>query len=159
APAEQALPAVKGVKDVKLFDVDLDGRLDLVVLHGFKLSVFRRGAKDEKWGNELSVSLPPGMEHVVVGDLDRDEARLPEGVGAKEKDKLPGDYDGSQQNYRSFPDCMVYGSGWLAIVRNVQAAETASLDRDGLIARKLALVMIEEPKVPQKITALLAVDF
>src|SRR5207248_1843185 len=37
APGEPKLPALKGIKDLKLFDIDLDGRLDLVVLHENKL--------------------------------------------------------------------------------------------------------------------------
>ena len=159
APAQQALPVVKGVKDIKLFDVDLDGRLDLVVLHGLKLSVFRRGAKDEIWGSELSVSLPPGMEHLLVGDLDRDIAKLPASAAAKKEESLPGDYRASQQFELAFPDFIVYGSGGLAIVRNIQPAQTAALNQAGLIDRKLELVMIEEPTVPKKITALLAIDF
>jgi FG-GAP-like repeat len=159
APPEQVLPAVKGVRDFKLFDVDLDGRLDLVVLHGFKLSVFRRGAKDEKWGNELSVSLPPGMEHVVVGDLDRDTARLPASSSTKSEGNLPGDYNASQQFELAFPDFLVYGSGGLAVVRNIASSAAVTLNQGGLIERKLELVMIEEPKVPRKITALLAIDF
>ena len=150
APAEQALPAIKGIKDIKLFDVDLDGRLDLVVLHGFKLSVFRRGAKEETWGNELTVSLPPGMEHVIVGDLDRDIARLPPKQDAKQGGELPGDYKASQQYELAFPDFIVYGSGGFALVRNVEASDTVTLNKAGLIDRKLALVMIEEPKSSQK---------
>lgn len=159
ASAEQSLPAVKGVNDFKLFDVDLDGRMDLVVLHGFTLSVFRRGAKDETWGSELTVSLPPGMEHVIVGDLDRDTAKLPASTDAKKEGNLPGDYKASQQFELAFPDFIVYGSGGLALVRNVQPSQAAALNQVGLIDRKLELVMIEEPKVPQKITALLAIDF
>ena len=159
APAEQALPAVKGAKDIKLFDVDLDGRLDLVVLHGLKLSVFRRGVKDEKWGNELTVSVPPGMEHVIVGDLDRDEARLPPTLEKKEGGELPGDFKGSNQYELAFPDFVVYGSGGLALVRNVQPSDSVTLNQAGLIDRKLSLVTIEEPKAPQKITALLTIDF
>lgn len=159
ATAVQELPAVKGVKDFKFFDVDLDGRLDLVVLHGFKLSVFRRGAKEETWGNELTVSLPPGMEHVIVGDLDRDIAKLPPGADAKKDSGLPGEYKASQQFDLAFPDFVVYGSGGLALVRNVETSKSVTLNAAGLIDRKLELVMIEEPKVPQKITALVAVDF
>ncbi|MCE9526718.1 MAG: VCBS repeat-containing protein [Planctomycetales bacterium] len=158
ATAEQTLPTVKEVKDFKLFDVDLDGRLDLVVLHGFKLSIFRRGAKDETWGNELTVSLPPGMEHVIVGDLDRDVAKLPTGAEAKKEGFLPGDYKASQQYELAFPDFVVYGSGGLALVRNVETSKSVTINKAGLIERKLELVMIEELKVPQKITALLAVD-
>jgi hypothetical protein len=158
ATAEQALPAVKEVKDFKLFDADLDGRLDLVVLHGFKLSIFRRGAKDETWGNELTVSLPPGMEHVIVGDLDRDIAKLPPGAETKKDGSLPGDYKASQQYELAFPDFIVYGSGGLALVRNVETSKSVTLNKAGLVERKFELVMLKEPKVPQKITALLAVD-
>jgi hypothetical protein len=159
APIEQTLPAVKGVKDVKLFDIDLDGRLDLVVLHGFKLSVFRRGAKNENWGNELTVSLPPGMEHVVVGDLDRDAAQLPPGMEGKQEDKLPGDYNASQVYELAFPDFVVYGSGGFVLVRNIKATDTVAINEARLIDRKLEIVMIDKPKVPLKITALLAIDF
>ena len=159
AAAEHALPVVKEVKDFKFFDVDLDGRLDLVVLHGLKLTIFRRGAKDEKWGSELTVSIPPGMEHVIVGDLDRDIARLPPGQDKKEDATLPGDFKASLQFEMAFPDLIVYGSRGLALVRNVQPAEAASLNSTGLIDRKLEIVTLQEPKVPQKITALLAIDF
>ena len=129
ATSQQALPKLKDIKDCKLFDVDLDGRLDLVVLHGFKLSIFRRGVKEETWGNELSASLPPGMEHVIVGDLDRDIAKLPPGAEAKKSTDLPGDYKASQQYELAFPDFIVYGSGGLALVRNVETSKSVTLNK------------------------------
>ena len=178
APAGQALPPVKGIKDLKLADVDLDGGLDLVVLHENKLSIFRRGPKNEKWGSKLTADLPAGMEHLIVADLDRDVAKMPaEPIGplpAKGKEKggakqeeapsltatFPGDYKGSNQFELAFPDFLLYGAGGLAIVRNLPASEGVSLDKEGLIERKLSLVFLdEEPKAPDKITALLAIDF
>ena len=66
ATAEQSLPEVKGSRTSNSSMWTSMGGSIWWCCTASSSAVFRRGAKDEIWGNELTVGLPTGMEHVIV---------------------------------------------------------------------------------------------
>ena len=71
-PAEQQLPAIDNVKDVKLADFDLDGVVDVIALTERELSIVARTKPSEPWQKSISVAVREPMRGLLVADLDRD---------------------------------------------------------------------------------------
>jgi hypothetical protein len=170
APGAGRFPPLTDVRDLRVADVDLNGRLDVVVLHGTTLSVLARPRGKLDWEPLLETQVPEGLERLVVADLDRDVAKLNESALAEEQEKarsegkqvqLPTDELLMLKNcQQAFPDFLLYGSGGMAIVQNKKKGEVEQVAPSGGLARQLALVEL----TPQlagigPVTAAAAVDF
>ncbi len=166
SPSAGALPQVDGMKDVRLADIDLDGRLDVVILKDQELVVFRRPGGKDAWDEGLRLKVPAGLDHLLIGDLDRDLATIPTADIGKDQskenpipDNIPAGYAEANRFEIAFPDFVLYGSGGLAIVRNT-GNKKLLIGEKGLPERSLALVELPpEPKVPSEITAAILIDF
>ena len=159
------------IRDLRLVDVDLDGRLDMAVLHGQSLTVFSRPREKETWELLLEVGVAEHLRRMVVADLNRDEARLevaPAAAadGAKTQQPEPADasiteeYRVLQTCKQAFPDFLLYGDDGIAIVRNDKAGPTEKTSTTGGSLRKLSLVpLVPELNAAGNVTSAALVDF
>ncbi|HEV3341941.1 MAG TPA: FG-GAP-like repeat-containing protein, partial [Pirellulales bacterium] len=76
-PADQKPPLLVGVEDLVLADFDLDGRLDLIVLRDAAAEVYSRASGGDLWRKIAHAALPPGFQHLLAADLDRDDPQQP----------------------------------------------------------------------------------
>ena len=166
-----ALPQdLRDIRDLRLADVDLNGRLDLVVLHGDRLTILSRPRAGDDWTALMEVEVAADMRQVLVADLDRDAANLPAGVATKvdrvRGNKAPGDekvtdtlveLDSCDQ---AFPDFLLYGPEGICAVRNERAGMKETASPTGGLARKLTLQSIT-PELAKigNVTAAILVDF
>lgn len=146
------------VTDMRLVDLNLDGRLDLLFVAGETLGWFPAvRAESEKEGAERSfaemqtLSIPAGRTKLLVGDLDRDEVRRAAASSANPSStELPGLTPQEKLTVeceQAFPDIVVYGPGGASVIRNVPAAGEKATPKVGLGERRLAL--IENPPLAE----------
>jgi len=139
------------VTDVRLVDLNLDGRLDLLFIAGETLGWFPAvRAESDKEGAERTfaelqtIVIPAGRTKLLVGDLDRDEVRRAASSAAKptptEQPELTAQEKLTVECEQAFPDVVVYGPGGASVVRNVPAKGDATAPRVGLGERQLLLV-------------------
>ena len=80
AVADQ-LPALAGIRDVKIADFDLDGRWDVIVLLSGQVIVFgqpEKSGSDSRWTTLCEAVVPSGMSKLLACDLDRDTEETPD---------------------------------------------------------------------------------
>jgi hypothetical protein len=172
ATAGANFPPLDGVRDLRVVDVDLDGRMDLVVLHGNQVTVLSRPRMGDSWETLLKTDVAPGMVRLLVADLDRDEATLPPGLTPKVDRqsgvKQPGDEAvtdtlvdlASTTCQQAFPDFLLFGNGGICIVRNQIAGKSAEASSTGGLKRKLTLpTLANDLKDIGNVTAALLADF
>ncbi len=134
----------------RLEDIDLDGRLDLVLLDDARLAVMTQS--QEGWKLSLEASLPAGCTGLLVVDLDLDfdEAKRQAEVVASSTaaDSTP------QVSMRRCPaadlDLVAYGAGGLVCFEN-------RLGEDGL-SRSLVPLAVPLPDVRGVVSAAVATD-
>ena len=172
AATEVAFTPLDDIRDLRLVDVDLDGRLDLTVLHGESLTILARPRGKQNWERLLEIAVPAGMQRLIAADLDRDEAKLfvsEPGAAApagKDQNKQKAEasstreYQSLQTCRQAFPDFLLYGSEGIAIVRNQMAGKSEQTAPTGGSLRKLTLVdLAEELRQIGSVTAAAVVDF
>jgi hypothetical protein len=171
AATDAAFPSFTDVRDLRLVDADLDGRLDMAVLHGTTLSVLARPRGKQNWEPLLACHVPDGMQRLVVADLDRDVAKLDVTNlierDAKDADaaQKPDDPSASEEFqmlqvcHQAFPDFLLYGPGGIAIVRSQNASATEKVAPSGGLLRKLTLVETKELQDIGNVRAAAAIDF
>lgn len=152
---DAAFPPLLEIRDLCLADVDLDGRLDVAVLHGKTLTVLSRQRAKKDWEPLLEAEVPEGMQRLVAADLDRDVARLDvtklgsdkSGDAGQKSEKESGvtkEFQLLQVCSQAFPDFLLYGPGGVAIVRNQNALERESIGPSGGLLRKLTPVTLAD---------------
>jgi hypothetical protein len=116
------------LQDFTLADVDLDQRLDLVALTKEKLTVFAQRGEPSfpTWNLLAEINLPEEMEHVLVGDLDRDVPKFPAGENGKQ---LSSGLKHSIECEMAYPDFVLYGPSGILLIQNKAGskAETREL--------------------------------
>ncbi len=99
---------------LRLVDVDLDERLDLLVLRDDHLLVLRQ-TEQGSWQRLTSVELPTGCVGLLAADLDHDRSRQAVVDSAKEGEQFDAD-----------ADVVVYGAHGVTVLRNDWDAESGS---------------------------------
>lgn len=138
-PAPLQLPPLLGVADVKLADLDLDGRLDVVALRETAVEIYGRPEGSGDWRPIAASPLPPGYARVLLADLDQDDPDQPgteaytrrhaagKPKAGEANEKPPGEANhaaapeagaSARPCHRTDLDLVVYGEAGLAIVRN-----------------------------------------
>lgn len=108
AEAGDLPPDLSDILDAAWGDLDLDQRLDLVVLRHGRVEAYRRPAPAGEWQRFLSADVPPGMTRLLLADLDQDV------------DEAPQSRDDAAQEHchRADLDLVLYGPGGLRLLRN-----------------------------------------
>ncbi|HUE70540.1 MAG TPA: FG-GAP-like repeat-containing protein [Pirellulaceae bacterium] len=158
-------PALTDIRDLRLVDVDLDGRLDVAVLHGQSLTVFsRKRGGGGTWESILEVEVPANLRRMIVADLDRDEAKLPataldDELAAGANPAITADYQTLQRCKQAFPDFLLYGDEGISIVRNAMAEPTQASPTGGSLRKLTVVKLAEELAQIGNVTAAALVDF
>lgn len=96
------------VLDAAWGDLDLDQRLDLVVLRGGRVEAYRRPAPAGEWQRFLEADVPPGLTRLRLADLDQDVDAAPQDRAA----------DAGEPCHRADLDLVLFGPGGLRLLRN-----------------------------------------
>ncbi|MCH7989705.1 MAG: VCBS repeat-containing protein, partial [Planctomycetes bacterium] len=125
ATGGQQLPELDDVVDAIFADFNLDGRPDVIVLRKETIQVFSFNRGDEGPQLLTEVDIPPGMEHILVADLDWDyrENRTPTTAPqtadeGKQHNKAP------LEQPEADLDLIVYGPGGARLLKNVLDHQT-----------------------------------
>lgn len=132
-PAGEAwqLPPLQNVRAVRVFDFDLDGRNDIVVLAEKQVRVFGRTANARNWSPIARAELPFPASGIIAVDLDFDVTRsgsekqaAPDGKASPAK-KAPTKKAPAKQNPSANAACatadvdlVVWGAGGVVVLRN-----------------------------------------
>ena len=126
--AQNGLPELSGVTDVKIADMNLDALPDIVVVREGNIEVYARkvenGAPTGDWTLVGSFIAPEGLsiQHIKLADLDRDY----EDSSASQKYRVVHDGEGvprfdEKQGYvftDTDPDIVAFGTSGVTLVRN-----------------------------------------
>ena len=110
SPALPQLSLQAAVIDFVVVDYDLDERSDLIVLLENRIEIYARRDKAIPWTKVCETPVPPGMQHLLTGDLDEDVTvdATPETVRCHNTDL----------------DVVVYGTSGAVIFENVLDSDT-----------------------------------
>ena len=145
ADSKDQLPALAGIRDVKIADFDLDGRWDVIVLLSGQVIVYgqaegdaqdagadKNGDGKSRWVTLCEAVVPSGMKKLVASDLDRDTEETPEthrfiGQPKERSEKAPVGAAESAED--ADIDVLVYGDDGVLFLKNVfdKASKTRSL--------------------------------
>lgn len=145
ADAKDQLPALAGIRDVKIADFDLDGRWDVIVLLSGQVIVYGQASVDSqnaaadtntdgksRWVTLCEAVVPSGMKKLVASDLDRDTEETPEthrfiGQPKERTEKAP--VGAAETAEDADVDLLVYGDDGVLFLKNVfdKASKTRSL--------------------------------
>ena len=77
APSNSHPASTQNVLDVAICDFNLDRKLEIIVLTPDTLTVFVAVPEPgSQWSTLCQTSVPPGMQHIIVADFDRDATSL-----------------------------------------------------------------------------------
>ena len=145
ADAKDQLPALAGIRDVKIADFDLDGRWDVIVLLSGQVIVFGQAEGDtqdasvekktdgkSRWVTLCEAVVPSGMKKLVASDLDRDTEETPDthrfiGQPKDRAEKAP--VGAAEMVEDADIDLLVYGDDGVLFLKNIfdKATKTRSL--------------------------------
>lgn len=145
ADSKDQLPALAGIRDVKIADFDLDGRWDVIVLLSGQVIVYgqtdgdaqdagtdKKGDGKSRWVTLCEAVVPSGMKKLVASDLDRDTEETPEthrfiGQPKERTEKAPVGAAESAED--ADIDLLIYGDDGVLFLKNVfdKATKTRSL--------------------------------
>jgi hypothetical protein len=148
SPFPQQVPSGgDAVLDARLSDLDLDGRLDVCVLRGGTIEIWR-AADQSGWELLASAEAPAGYSHLLLYDLDDDAQNSPHapklslpadsaaGRGQTGTDATAAGSRGNNCNAAD-PDVILYGDAGVRILENVWDQQTGH--------RTLSLPVLPEP--------------
>ncbi len=124
AAAADQLPALAGIRDVKIADFDLDGRWDVIVLLSGQVIVFGQPEKsdgDSRWTTLCEAVVPTGMSKLVACDLDRDTEDTPDDhrfIGQPPKSDAALPTGAATQAVDADIDLLVFGDEGVLFLRN-----------------------------------------
>jgi hypothetical protein len=131
ANADDQLPPLAGIRDVKIADFDLDGRWDVIVLLNGQVIVFgQTGDPKSRWTTLCEAVVPNGLTKLVAADLDRDTENTPEdhwfvGQRTAPSDNEHGPTIGAAESVEDADtDLLVYGEDGVVFLRNEYDANT-----------------------------------
>ncbi len=138
AAAADQLPALAGIRDVKIADFDLDGRWDVIVLLSGQVIVFgqpENSKGDSRWTTLCEAVVPSGMSKLVACDLDRDTEETPDdhrfiGQPAKSDTALPT--GAATQAVDADIDLLIFGDDGVLLLRNEYDKESKARSLKGL---------------------------
>ncbi len=133
-PASVQPPALAGVTDLRVIDVDLNGRADLVVLQPGKLTLLTQVKPGEPWTELASLEVPAGLERLLAADLDRDSRRAlsaPSPDNGADAAKFDHVMSETSICHDADPDFVLYGPAGVLAVRN---DTDAAADQPKLVA-------------------------
>ncbi|HEX5446571.1 MAG TPA: CRTAC1 family protein, partial [Pirellulales bacterium] len=135
AAAEQLPSGLLGIADIQLADVDLDGRLDIVVLRGTMLEVYSR-TDGPGWRRLVELQLPAAYDRLLVADFDQDNPKQPGTEAYRQAQQHAADSGGREESPRDGTeaeptggagakacpyvdlDIVVYGQAGVDLIRN-----------------------------------------
>ncbi|MBM4091144.1 MAG: CRTAC1 family protein [Planctomycetes bacterium] len=123
AMAEDSLPVLAGVEDLRVMDVDLDGLPDLLVLQPGRLVLLTQSQTGERWTETASLVVPAGMRGILAADLDRDfrkirRTRVHEGDAEAELAASNDTAADPSACHFADPDIVLFGDAGAMVVRN-----------------------------------------
>ena len=122
-PSESQLPPLKNVRAAKLVDVDLDGRIDVVLAKDNKVEVFGREKPGNRWQLLTSLELPSELHGMQIADLDRDYGKnLKQHPGKVDK---PSSQTAAGVRTTDV-DVVVYGPGGVFVLENKRNEKTGA---------------------------------
>lgn len=113
------LPAIGdgAILDAQLGDLDLDGRLDVVVLQAGRLSAWRQGGDSGGWESIVTVDVDPGLERFLLQDLDDDAQETAAPQPGSEATPPAGAVAHASCNAADL-DVVLYGEAGVVILEN-----------------------------------------
>ncbi len=145
ADSKDQLPALAGIRDVKIADFDLDGRWDVIVLLSGQVIVYgqaegeaQEAGADKKtdgksrWVTLCEAVVPSGMKKLVASDLDRDTEETPDThrfIGQSKERTEKALVGAAEMAEDADIDLLVYGDDGVLFLKNVfdKASKTRSL--------------------------------
>jgi hypothetical protein len=125
ATGTTGLPALTGILDLRVVDVDLNGLPDLLVLQDGKVTVFGRDTSDAQWTERASLEVPAGMRQILAADLDRDRRKSPSSPAAEAtggEAKFDRVLTESTTCFDADPDLIVCGKAGVLVFQNLSEA-------------------------------------
>ena len=124
AAAADQLPALAGIRDVKIADFDLDGRWDVIVLLSGQVIVFSQPENSKgnsRWTTLCEAVVPSGMSKLIACDLDRDTEETPDEhrfIGQPSKSDAALPTGAASQAVDADIDLLVFGNDGVLFLRN-----------------------------------------